>query len=206
MNKFVKFAAAAAVTTVMTAASASATTVGFAEGSRAYVPDVTVIDFDVQGMPALAYDVGTIGAGDVVNVFGAIGPNNFDSYAFTVTADAFLVSLIGDGLSRRGSSTPDTSAVVNLLDGATPYAILDNLLLTTLALPSSPILFSGGAGSYVIQIDGNGTAGAADYDLQIAGLQVQVPAAVPLPAAGLLLLAGLGAMGVAGRRRKMVAA
>jgi hypothetical protein len=197
LNRFVALTAAAAVTTVMTVASASATTIGFAEGSRSAVPGVTIIANDVQGMPARAFNVGTLGAGDVINIFGAIS-NNFDGYAFDVTAKAFRVSLIGEGLVPRGSTASQTSVVVNLLEGVAPYTILDDVFLATSALPGNPVLFRGPTGSYVIQVDGTATAGAADYDLQIA--------AVPLPAAGLLLLAGLGALGVAGRRRKMAVA
>jgi hypothetical protein len=178
----------------MTSASASATTIGFAEGSRSTVPGVTIIDTDVQGMPARAFNIGTLGAGDIINIFGAIS-DNFDSYAFDVTAKAFRVSLIGNGLVPRGSTASETSVVVNLLEGASPYTILDSILLATSALPGNPVLFRSPTGSYVIQVDGTSTAGAADYDLQIA--------AVPLPAAGILLLAGLGALGAAGRRRNV---
>lgn len=185
-----RLAAAACVATFTTAVPALAATVGFTEGNRATVAETTQI-LDVRAAPGRAFNLGTIGSGDTVNVFGLIG-NGADSYAFNVTARSFRVALIGRGFTPVGYR--DTSATLRLRDGAAPYVILDSLALVTSVLPGSPVLFRGDAGLYVLQFDGRATSGSALYDVEIS--------AVPLPAAGLLLLAGLGALGVAARRKK----
>lgn len=201
---------AAALSLGVTAASAA--TVRISEGSRA--PILGSIDLgDVRGAPTGAYDTGTLGAGDSLELYGRI-VGAVDTFAFT-SAQSFTVSFLFGGYETAkgvvrasgfiGTGTRDNTSVFRLLDATDPSRMIAERTYTSSILSEdgnggTARIFAGGPGSYLFQIDGSrqGNGGnAALYDIEIS--------AVPLPASALLLLAGVGALG-AMRRMKAATA
>ncbi len=191
------------------ASTSSAATVTISEGIRA--PILGSLDLgDVKGSPSKAYDAGDYGSGDTLNIHGRM-VSKIDTFAFSM-ANAFSVSFIfggfetENGLSRSSGFTAekrtDNTSVFRLLDANDPTRVITERTFTTGITSEddnggNALIFAADAGDYLFQIDGsvfNNRRTPALYDVQIS--------AVPVPASAWLLLAGLGALGVAGRRTR----
>ena len=60
--------------------------------------------------------------------------------------------------------------------------------------------------SYFVGAEGNSGGNSADGSLAVASYTAPAPSAVPIPAAAWLMASGLGALGVAARKRRAKAA
>lgn len=220
----------AAGLSVLLSGAAAAATFTFTEGNgqnRALVKDS--IDLEDANNSAPGFDlnsetgVANFSAGDVLQIHGRIvGATDTFTYAFT-SSTAINVGFDFDGydLDAGGSVAAGLSGLVNqqavlgnedlsvggkgvtisLFDSSTNTQIgttqsfTSNIVSTTDAFG---IIFGNvSAGSYHLIVDGSGgpkKGTPALYDLKVA--------AVPLPAPALLLLAGLGGLAVARRRKK----
>jgi hypothetical protein len=191
LKKFSVIAATAAFGAMLVSASASASTLGFTEGTRALVPGTVAIG-DAGSRPSTAFDVGTVAAGHSINIFGQID-GDIDSFLFRGDT-SFTVSFIGNGLqSVNGGSTLAGFVLWRVMEG---YTLAAGNVHATGMVAGQPVLYgSFGPGTYLLKVYGNfGPQAPSLYDVQVAP--------VPLPAAGLVLLGALGALGFAARRRK----
>ncbi len=209
----------AAVFGLAMASAASAATYSFTEGNgqnRALVAGSTDLD-DASG-GGTGFILNDIGGGESLGIYGRI-VGGVDRFTFTSTS-VFDVSFDFDGydLDGGGSVGADFSGLVDqnfatssgqqgaaggkgvtisLLDDLSNVVgsqfFITNVTTNTLL---DPTIFGGiGPGTYTLVVDGtDGPARrrAALYDIEVAS--------VPLPAAGFLLLAGLG--GLVATRRK----
>ena len=94
-----------------------------------------------------------------------------------------------------GNGDP-TSAIFSIIDASDNSVLFSNLVLATDGgLGTENALdYTGVAGSFFLKIDGQSGSPGATYDIGLT--------TVPLPAAGLLLLAGVGGLGALKRRQK----
>lgn len=132
----------------------------------------------------------SFGAGDSFSVFGRVANRGNDAFRFTFDTD-FNVSL--DALaSVRRSLTSTTLILRNLTTRETQRATVSGGGAVTL----TGQIFGGiTAGTYGLRVDGGGpSASRALYDITIA--------AVPLPGALALMLAGVAAFGAVAAGRK----
>ncbi|WP_262875940.1 VPLPA-CTERM sorting domain-containing protein [Roseicyclus sediminis] len=184
-------AAAAGLSALVLSVPASASSVGFTEGLRDLVAGTVAIG-DAGSRPSAAFDAGNVAPGHSINIFGHID-GDIDTYHFDAD-HAFTVSFIGNGLQSAGGSPTFVGFVLWKHMGS--YSLAGGNVYATGTPAGREVLYgSFGPGSYLLKVYGNfGQQAPALYDVQVA--------AVPLPAAGLLLLGGLGALGFAARRRK----
>jgi hypothetical protein len=206
--------AVAIVTSIaLLAGGVSAATVGITEGTRDLVDGTSRISGpDASPLPGGAYDLdglGTLGP-DTFEIFGRI-VDSIDNFSFGFTAaSSFDISWIFGGYDLAGGGfvaesgfvsegISDKTATFRLLEdlGGGSFSLVDFADFTTDVTSGPEVIFSAGPGNYVFQVDGSGSnasgSGVGLYDIRIS--------AVPLPAAGWLLLAGVGGL-VAVRRRK----
>ena len=105
-------------------------------------------------------------------------------------------SVADSGFVSQGNA--EKSATFKLLDADNGFSVVDMATFTTDITGGASLLFSAGAGNYVLQVDGSGAHapgnGVGLYDIRIS--------AVPLPASAFLLIAGLAGMGAMARRKK----
>ncbi|WP_340108883.1 VPLPA-CTERM sorting domain-containing protein [Pikeienuella sp. HZG-20] len=206
--KMLAIAAAGALSIASSVAAATTGfTVGVTEGSRAIVDGTTKIGDAPQGNGS--YDLGAIGAGDTLGLYGRI-VSKVDQYKFQFSAaSGFEVNFDFDGYEVGGVHVAE-SGLVNesgskkkgvafSLEDANGVQVASTGLLLTNITTGNPLLFGASAGSYFLVVDGSQgpfKGNAALYDLTIS--------AVPLPAALPLLLAGLAGLAFISRRRRSV--
>lgn len=211
-----KSALTASAVAVFLGTTASAATIGITEGTRGLVAGTTAVAAtDTSQNPALAFDLDTLGTlgADSFEVYGRI-VDSLDNFAFGFSSTAsFRVSWIFGGYDlAAGGSVANSgfvsegnaikSATFNLLDADNGFSVVKTLTATTDITSGPELIFSAGAGNYVLQVDGTGAnaqgSGVGLYDVQIS--------AVPLPAGFLLLGTALGGLGIARRRKTKKAA
>ncbi|MEP0049531.1 MAG: VPLPA-CTERM sorting domain-containing protein [Roseobacter sp.] len=209
--KLAIFTGALALAAVVTT-TASAAVVGITEGTRDLVNGtIAASPRDTSSNPNRAFDLDTLGSlgADSFEIYGRI-VNAVDNFAFGFsstsafdvswifggyTIDAGNVDVSASGFVSEGAA--EKSATFNLLDANDNFSVVETLTVTTDIIAGDALLFSAGAGDYVLQIDGSGSnrgPGVGLYDVSIS--------AVPLPASSLLLLIGIGGLGVVKRRKK----
>ncbi len=212
--KMVSTLAAAAL--MLSAVAASSATYTWTEGNndnRKLVAGSLDLEDASPGMPG--FDLGDFNSNDALQIHGRIvGSQDVFSYSFTMEKQFSVVfdldgyfldeggfesdsGLVGQrrrggnptpGYSMKGvkftlsggGETESRSFVTDVLDGADPF-----------------IFFGNGGTEYTLTVDGSvgpQTGRAALYDLRVE--------AVPVPAAGLLLISAVAGMGVMSRRRK----
>ena len=196
-----------AVLTIGIANTASAATVGaITEGRRATVDGTLHIEMDAPGRPTGYALMGgaAIGAGDSFDIHGRIVGHR-DFYSFTAATD-FTISWIFDGYYVGGTSVADSGLVLEGARGGNKVKIslwdasgtrFDSIeaKYRTDVTSGDPMIFSTmSAGSYVMKIH----SVARDPKPALYDIRIEV---APLPATGLLLLAGLGALAFRRRRR-----
>ncbi|WP_299355377.1 VPLPA-CTERM sorting domain-containing protein [uncultured Shimia sp.] len=230
--KFGALVAIAAAGLLFAGGAGAATYIGITEGKRDLVSGTTaLIGTDCSPIGCIGGTKLGFGAGEasVVDLHGRIVGDR-DRYIFEATSSFTISFLFGgvqaidtindgqeDGTGAEYTLNPtgfiregvdgeglNNRSVFSLLGLLGNPLDLEHTMRTNvggpnsnkLPNPGSPILFQGGPGSYAFTIDNRDSnpSYAARYDIQIA--------AVPVPAAGLLLLAGLGGLGFASRRRK----
>lgn len=152
--------------------------------------------------PAQAVTVGVLPVGDTyAKSVSADGPNFTRDFHFELGAGANNVTILASALAADGGDFGINNLIIRLFDESTnvklaeasgaPFAFFDSFASSGLLL---------GPGAYLFRLIGDVPA---DKD---AFVQVAISAnsinQVPIPAAGLLLLTGLGALGgLAARRR-----
>ncbi len=195
----------------LSAATASAMTVGFTEGKRDRVLDTTVVNpTDATNSPPgfpLTPDLGFGGTeARHIELFGRI-VGAVDVFEFTSTT-SFVINFIFGGYDLHGGGSVATSGFIREgnnnntsdfeLGVLNPnLSILQSVALTTNITSAAQNggnseIFAGGPGTFQLLLDGTG--GAALYDIRIS--------AVPLPAALPLFAGALGLIGLLGWRRK----
>jgi hypothetical protein len=208
MGRIMKFLAAGALAATMTAGAAQAATVGIT-GS----PDATggVNEFAGQLATALPGLVLLSGAsfslaGPAVLTFTAIGAESSYNNAFNVTGLGTLSESgdygfpVGNLLTTAGSGSLSGTFGPGLLDGLMSFT--SNIGLTsTPGMGTFGVFVSGGAGNhsvFFLAYDDNGAGPDDNHDDFLIRVNV---AAVPLPAAGFLLIGALGGLAVLRRRK-----
>lgn len=154
-------------------------------------------------------DIGVIAPEDAVGIAGRIVAAT-DVWEFT-TENTWSISLVDldldDNLGFDSSDIVDpignfatngdpTSAVFSIIDSDMNVVFTSASVIATDPGELDGVSFSGEAGSFFLTVSGAPRSIGATYDL---GIRV---ASVPLPASVLLLLGGMGALTVAGRRKK----
>ncbi|MEM9972136.1 MAG: VPLPA-CTERM sorting domain-containing protein [Pseudomonadota bacterium] len=212
---------AAAALGLMVAGSAGASTYAFTEGNgqnRALVAGS--VDLEDASSGGDGFDLGAYGANDVVGIYGRI-VGAVDRFTFSVSTMFDLqFDLDGYALDSGGSVAGGLSGLVNqtfatsggsaggdlskgvtisLIDALTDGLVGSEAFATNLTSANllDPVIFGDvGPGTYTLIVDGrNGPNKGAPalYDLEVV-------AAVPLPAAGWLLICGLGGLALMRRR------
>jgi hypothetical protein len=154
-------------------------------------------------VPAFAttVDVGTLGVGkSFSDTIQSPGPSIGQDYTFHLDQSATGVTVLATALGQQGGSFGIDTVTIQLFTAAhdliatatgSTLASLDSFLSSGLALQ---------AGDYLFSVLGNVTAGKQGF-ISVS-LAANTVAATPIPAGGLLLLTGLGALGGLGIRRR----
>ena len=170
-----------------------------------------------QSGPATVIDPNPIGEGQNVGIAGRI-VNAVDQWSFT-TEVAWSISFVdldiddqaffdssditnppsGGGFNPAGNGDPTVAIFSILLESDNSVLYSTGPIAATAAGAGTEGLldYTGVAGTYILKIDGSGQQGGnegATYDIGIS--------TVPVPAAGLLLMAGVGGLAALKRRRK----
>ena len=194
--------------------SSFAAVIGFTEGTRDHVQGTQQLSpKDTSPNPNNAFDldgVGTLGP-DTFEIYGRI-VDSVDNFSFGFTATTgFNISWIfgGYNLESDGSfvsqsgfvseGSAEKKATLKLLDANNTNSVLQSVDFQTDVTSGPEVIFSAGAGDYVIQIDGSGSVNAPGNGVGLYDIQIS---AVPLPASALFLLAGVAGLGAVARRKK----
>jgi hypothetical protein len=168
--------------------------------TRCLLLAVLLLAGGLAAQPANATSVGLIAAGDAyADAITSNGPTFNADYDFqldgggggvTVLATAFGQSSTTTGVDLLELALYDSASNLIASAAGSPIAFFDSFAQSGMAL---------GAGSYLLTVFGQVTPGKhAFVSVSIAANVAQTP----IPAAGLLLLSGLGALGgIAARRR-----
>lgn len=200
----------AALVLACAASASTAATVSYTEGARALVDGSTKLS-DVPGSAGAAYDVitndggalgGSFDVGDIVRLYGRV-VGGVDSYTFKAVTNFRIEFLFGGYDLANGTNISDSGFVsTTAAEKTATFRLTDtasgdeqSTVYTTDITGGSPVIFTGGPGTYVFAIDGRGDQGrpVGLYDIKIT--------AVPLPASAFLMLAGLAGIGLVSRRR-----
>lgn len=196
--------------------SSFASTVAYTEGNRDLVVGTVPVVDALGNPPGMDIDgTATIGFGadefSHIDLHGDIIYGK-DRYSFA-SSGAFAITFLFDGYSVAGGFVPDSGLVAQYKEGnSTEFSLTSELpgisesrTIETDLTGGSSLIFWGGKGDYVFEINGNGPT--AYYDIRIAAVdeatlsQLRL-AAIPLPLSGPLLLASLGALGLVRHRRR----
>jgi hypothetical protein len=153
--------------------------------------------------PAQAVTVGVLPVGgSYSDTISSSGPSFTQDYDFSLAPGTSNLTILATGIGQTSDDFGVDSLEMKLFDSSS------NLLLS---VSGSPIVgfdsfaqtgIGLGAGAYLLSISGTVTAGKdAFVAILLAANQVN---AVPIPAAGLMLLTGLGALGGLAVRRRAV--
>jgi hypothetical protein len=162
---------------------------------------VLALAIGLSARPAHATNIGTLAVGtSYADTIKSAGPTFARDYDFHLDGTATGVSLLATGLGQTSPSFGIDSMTIQLFNSANslitsasgaPIAFFDSFAKTGIAL---------GAGDYLLKVFGDVTAGKQAFvSVSLAANNV---AATPIPASGLMLLTGIGALGVAGFRRR----
>jgi len=155
----------------------------------------------IAAQPAAAVTIGTLAPGDSYSdTISSSGPTFSRDYNFTLTGPApmgitVLASAFGqtsptEGVDNLEIGLYDATNTLIASASGSPIAFFDSFAQSGIAL---------GAGAYLFSIFGEVTAGKQAF--VVVSLAANT-AQTPIPAAGVLLLTGLGALGgIAARRR-----
>jgi hypothetical protein len=156
----------------------------------------------IGACPAQAVSIGVLPADTAyADTIESPGPTFSRDYEFELTGSAQL-TVLATALSQTSPEFGVDLMEIALYDGANnliasasgaPSAFLDSLAQTGIPL---------GAGAYLFTIFGEVTAGKQAF----VSLSLAANSVVPIPAAGLLLLTGLGALGGISAWRRRVSA
>lgn len=178
---------------------------GLATSSTAATVDIELLDvFDVAD-EVLTYDFTGLfpaaGNDATLTIRSGGSVSGFDGLDIADLGDFFDLSFDGTAIGGYSCDGNSGTTVIPINNGNTTDCQF-TLELTTLGLGYD---FNSAVadGSFVVSIDlAPGVNFAEDMDQVFVRLQYEEIAAVPLPAAGWLLLGGLGAVAVARRRRQ----
>lgn len=195
---FRKIAAALAVTLFAGVGIAEAATLKVTEGKRPAVVGSSKIGDVFAPGGADGFDVGSID-GNVVEIYGRV-TSAVDLYVYDfVTSGGVFIDFIFGGIETvngpvdlSGLTGDDGKDVLFELLAADDTVLASKLFKTDITDGDANIFTHFGAGEYSLRISGT-TKQEALYDIRIS--------AVPLPASVLLLLAGVGGLTVAARRK-----
>jgi hypothetical protein len=160
-----------------------------------------VVGLGLATQPAQAASIGTLGIGDSYSdVIISNGPTFSRDYDFTLNSSVTGITILATAFGQTSSTNGVDNLQIGLFDSShnliasaagSPIAFFDSFAQSGLAL---------GAGAYLFSIFGEVTAGKQAFvSISLAANAAQTP----IPAAGLMLLTGLGALGgIAARRRK----
>jgi hypothetical protein len=151
--------------------------------------------------PAQAVTVGTLPVGgSYSNTISSNGPTFTRDYNFDLGAGVHNVTVLATGIGQTSPhhgvdllqlSLYDSSHNLIAFDSGTPLVGFDSFAQSGIGL---------GAGAYLLTVFGQVTAGKSAFvSISLAANEI---AATPIPAAGLLLLTGLGALGGFAARRR----
>jgi hypothetical protein len=155
----------------------------------------------VAAQPAQATSIGTLSIGDSYSdTITSSGPTFSQDYDFSLTGSATGITILATAFGQSSPTNGVDNLEIGLFDSShnliasasgSPIAFFDSFAQSGLAL---------GAGAYLSTIFGEVTAGKEAF---VAISLAANAAQTPIPAAGFLLLTGLGALGgIAARRRK----
>lgn len=159
----------------------------------------------IAAQPAQATSIGNLSIGDSYSAtIASSGPTFSQDYDFTLTSSATGITILATAFGQTSPTNGVDNLEIGLFDSShnliasaagSPIAFFDSFAQSGLAL---------GAGSYLFSIFGEVTAGKQAFVvISLAANAAQTP----IPAAGLMLLTGLGALGgIAVRRRRATAA
>jgi hypothetical protein len=165
---------------------------------------VLALAIGVSARPAEATTIGTLAAGSSYSdTIKSNGPTFSRDYHFTLANSANGLTVLATGISQTGSGYGVDSMKIALYDSANhliasatgaPLVGFDSFAQSGLALA---------AGNYLFTVLGNVTAGEKAFvSISLAANNV---GQVPLPATGLMLLTGFGALGGLAIRRRRAA-
>jgi hypothetical protein len=158
----------------------------------------------LAAVPAQAVTIGVLPVGgSYSDTISSSGPTFSRDYNFSLAGGANNVSILATAFGQSSSdfgvdllkiALYDSSSNLIASGSGTPIAWFDSFSQSGIAL---------GAGAYLFSVFGQVTAGKdAFVSISLAANQIN---AVPIPAAGLMLLSGLGALGGLALRRRAAA-
>ena len=154
----------------------------------------------MAAQPAQAVSIGLLAQGDAyADTIASSGPTFSEEYDFQLASSTYGLTILATALGQTSATMGVDNLTIGLYDSSNiliasasgaPSAFFDSFAQSGLALA---------AGSYLFTIDGAVTAGKQAF----VSISLAVNAAqTPIPAAGLLLLTGVGALGALAARRR----